>query len=98
MRRNSLLVLMSMIVLLIVIGVLLFSIFLRSSTSSDTVATGTVTPATLPAPPEQQMAPLSEPIGTPMRLVYIVSILVVFVSAVLVLFRMLFGISGKDQE
>jgi hypothetical protein len=30
--------------------------------------------------------------------VYIVSILVVFVSAVLILFRMLLGIPGKNEE
>jgi hypothetical protein len=97
MRRNSLLVLLSMIVLLIVIAVLLYYIFMRSS-ASDTVATSTAVSATLPISPEQQIAPLSEPVGIPMRLVYIVSILVVFVSAVLILFRMLLGIPGKNEE
>lgn len=97
MRRNSLLILMSMILLLIAMAVLLFYIFLRSS-GSDTGAAGTAIPATLPAPPGQQMAPLSEPVGTPMRLVYILSILVVFVSAVLVLFRMLLNALIKDRK
>jgi hypothetical protein len=96
MRRNSLLVLMSMIVLLIVIGVLLLHIFLQAHVS-NTVAKDTAVPATPPLPPEQQMTPLSEPVGIPMRLVYIVSILVVFVSAVLILFRMLLGIPGGNE-
>jgi len=97
MRRGSLLILMSMIVLLIVIGVLLFFTFLRSS-ESDTGVTGTVIPATLPAPPDQQTTLSSEPAGRPMRLVYIVSILIVFVSAVLVLFRMLLNVWIKDAQ
>ena len=97
MRRNSVLILVSMIVLLIVIGVLLFSIFLRSSTSG-TVATGTGIPATLPVPPDQQIALSSEPEGMPMRLVYIVSVLIVFVSAVLVLFRMLVKALIRDTK
>jgi len=85
-----------MLMLLVVIAGLLFYIIVRSSTG-DTVATGTVVPATLPVPPEQQTALPSEPVGTPIRLVYIVSILIVFVSAVLILFRMLLGISGKNE-
>ena len=96
MRRNSLLILLSMLILLIVTAGLLFFIVLRSSTR-DAVTPGTVVPATLPVPPEQQMAPLSGPVGMPVRLVYIVSILVVFVSAALILFRMLLGISGKHE-
>jgi len=86
-----------MIVLLIVIGVLLFYIFLRSSTGG-TVATDTVIPATLPAPPDQQIALSSEPEGMPMRLVYIVSILAVFVSAVLTLVGMLLKALIKDTQ
>ncbi len=97
MRRTSLLVLLSMIVLAIVIAVVLFDIFSRSSVS-ETVAPGTVVPATLPVPPAQTMLPTSEPVGTPMRLVYIVSVLVVFVSAVLVLFRMVLKALIKDAE
>lgn len=96
MRRNSPLVLLSMIVLLVVIMGLLFYIFVRSS-ANDAVVTGTIVPATLPVPPAQQAAPLSEPVGTPMRLVYILSVLVVFVSAVLLLFRMLVGLPGKTK-
>jgi hypothetical protein len=96
MRRNSLLILLSMIVLLVVIAVLLFYIFGRSSAS--TVPTGTVVPATLPVPPGKQVVPLSEPVGMLTRFVYIVSVLIVFVSAVLILFRMLLGISGKHKE
>jgi hypothetical protein len=97
MRRNSLLILMSMIVLLVVMGVLLFSIFLQSSTS-DPGVTGTVTLTTPLASLDQQITLSSEPVGIPMRLVYIVSILVVFVSAVLILSRILLGISGKNEE
>ncbi len=97
MRRNSLLMLMSMIVLLIVTGVLLFYIFLRSATS-DAGATGTVIPATLPAPPDQQIALSSESTGMPMRFVYIVSILVVFVSAVLLGFGILLKALIKDRQ
>ncbi len=97
MRRGSLLVLTIMIVLMIVIGVLLFYIFLRFSTG-DTVTTNMVAPATLPAPPDQQPAPPSEPTGASMRLVYIASILIVFVSAVLVLFRMLLTVLIKDAQ
>ncbi len=97
MRRTSLPILLSMIVLLIVIGIVLFYIFSRSSVN-ETVTTGTVVPATVPVPPEQQMLPTSEPVGMPMRLVYIVSILVVFVSAVLILFRMLLKAFIKDKQ
>ncbi|MGC9395024.1 MAG: hypothetical protein ACP5J4_09215 [Anaerolineae bacterium] len=96
MRRNSLHILLSMLMLLVVITGLLCYIFLRSSTD-DTVATGTVVPATLPVSPEQQNTLLSEPTSMPVRLVYIISILVVFVSAVLILLRMLLGISGKNE-
>jgi hypothetical protein len=95
MRRNSLLILMSMIVLSIVIGVLLFSIFLQPS-ASDMEAT--VIPATLPASPDQQIALSSEVVGMPIRFVYIVSILVVFVSAMLILFGMLLKTLIKDTQ
>jgi len=97
MRRNSSLILMSMIVLLIVTAVLLFYIFWWSTTSG-TVATGTAIPATLPVPSAQQTAPSSEPVDMPMRFVYIISLLVVFVSAVLVLFRMLMRALIKDMK
>lgn len=97
MRRNSLLILLSMIVLLVVIGVLLFFI-LSQSLTRDRVATDTAAPATLPVPPDQQNALSSEPDGTPIRLVYIVSILIVFVSAVLLLFRMLLNSVIKDRQ
>lgn len=97
MRRNSWLVLLSMLVLLIVIGVLLFHIFASSSTRG-TVTTATAVPATLPAPADQQIALSSEPVSMPMRLVFIVSILVVFVSAVLILFGMLLKALIKDRQ
>ena len=97
MRRTSLLILLSMIVLLIVMAVVLFYILSRSSVS-ETVAPGTVVPAAPPLPPEPQMTPSSEPDGMPMRLVYIVSVLVVFVSAVLVLFRMVLKALIKDMQ
>ena len=95
MRRNSLLILLSMIVLLVAIAALLVYTFMRSPVSDTT---STVVSETLPVVPEQQLALSSEPVGMPVRFVYIVSILVVFVSAVLVLFRMLLGISGKNEE
>jgi len=97
MRRGSLLILISMIMLVLVIGVLLFSIFSQSLTR-DRAVTGTAAPATLPAPPDQQNALSSEPAGTPIRFVYIVSILIVFVSAVLLLFRMLLNSLIKDRQ
>lgn len=97
MRRTSLPILLSMIVLLIVMGIVLFHIFSRSS-GSETVTPGTIVPATVSVPPEQQVLPVSEPVGTPMRLVYIVSVLVVFVSAVLVLFRMVLKALIKDSQ
>ena len=97
MRRNSLLILLSMIVLLVVIAVLLIYVFKRSPVN-DAIATSTAVLDTLPVSPEQQITLLSEPVGMPMRFVYIVSILVVFVSAALLLFRMLLGIPGKNKE
>ncbi|MBN2394680.1 MAG: hypothetical protein JXR84_28370 [Anaerolineae bacterium] len=93
MRRNSLLILLSMIALLIVIAVLLIYVVTRSPVS-DTVVPSTAESVS----PEQQLALSSEPVGMPMRSVYIVSVLVVFVSAVLILFRMLLGIPGKNEE
>lgn len=97
MRRNSPLILMSMIILLIVIGVLLLYIF-RQSPASDTVTTDTGVPATLTVAPDSQLSQFSEPVGTPIRLIYIVSVLVVFVSAILMLFGMLLKALIKDSE
>ena len=90
MRRNSVLILLGMIVLLIVIAALLSYTLVRSP-ANDTIATGTGVPV-------QQAVPLSEPDGIPMRLVYIVSVLIVFVSAALVLLRLLLGLPGKDKK
>mgnify|MGYP000957251686 CR=1 FL=1 len=97
MRRNSLLVLLSMIVLLIMIGVVLYYIVALPATR-HTVSIATAVPATLPALVDQQVAPSSEPVGVSLRFVYIVSILVVFVSAVLLLFRMLLKALIKDRQ
>lgn len=97
MRRNSLFILICMIVLLAVIGVLLFYIFAQPSTS-DMGATGMAVPTTLPASPDQQVALSSEVFGMPMRFMYIVSILVVFVSAILILFGLLLKTLIKDTQ
>jgi hypothetical protein len=97
MRRNSLLILTSMIVLLIVIAVLLFYILSRLPVS-ETGVTSTVIPATATDLPEQQILSPSGPVDMPMRFVYIVSLMVVFVSAVLVLFGMLLKALIKDTK
>jgi len=95
MRRGRLIILMSMLVLLIAIAGLLFYISLQSA-ADDVVATGAVIPATLPSPQSQQLAPSSEPRSALIRLVFIVSVLIVFVSAVLVLFRLVSKYIFKD--
>ncbi len=97
MRRGSLVILMSMLVLLVVIAGLLFYIFLRSA-AGDAVATGTVASVTLPSPQSQQLTPASEPRSTPMRFVFVVSVLIVLVSAALVLFRLVSKYFFKDVK
>lgn len=97
MQRGRLIILMSMLVLLIATGGLLFYVLLRS-TARDTVATGTPIAATLPSPQSQQIAPSPEPRSAPLRLVFVVSVLLVLVSAVLVLFRLVSKYIFKDVQ
>lgn len=85
-----------MLVLLGVIVWILWYVF-ASFLSNDASGVETVIPTTSPITSEQPVAP-SEPTGIPMRLVYIVSVLVVFVSAVLLLFRMLLKVLIKDTS
>jgi hypothetical protein len=97
MRRGSRIILMSLVVLLVVNLGVLFYIFWRSATR-NMVATDMVIPATLPSPQSQLLAPSSEPVNTSTRLVFIVSVLIVFVSAVLVLFRLVSKYFFKDGK
>ncbi|HQE93316.1 MAG TPA: hypothetical protein PLH19_10720 [Anaerolineae bacterium] len=97
MRRNSRIIRMSLAMLLMITAGLLSYIFWRPA-GGDGVAPDTAIPATLPSPPSQQLVPLSDPVNAPLRFVYIVSVLLVFVSAALVLFRLVSKHFFKDTQ
>ncbi|HQK14929.1 MAG TPA: hypothetical protein PLJ78_13415 [Anaerolineae bacterium] len=80
--------LISMIVLLIAMAGLLFYIAVHLP-KGNAVSTDIGALATLPNPQPQQQTTPSEPVSTPIRLIFIVSVLIVFVSAALMLFRLI---------
>ena len=93
MRRRSLILLASVMVMITVVTILMFYLTLRLTTSGDTAESMPVDPATLPSPQTQQSV---EPDGVFERLVFILSVLFVFVSALLVLARLLGKVPFKD--
>ncbi len=88
MRRVALLSLISMIALLVAMAGLLFYIAMHPS-ADQAASTDTGITTTLPGPQSQPLISASEPTNLSIRLIFIVSLLIVFVSAVLVLFRLI---------
>ncbi len=93
MRRSSVIILAVVVLLATAVMGLLLYASLSYTTTGDVEKSDAVVPATLPSPNAQ---PVAEPDSAMVRLVFILSILVVFVSAVLVLFRLLGKLPFKD--
>lgn len=90
MRRSSLIFLGLAVVLVTVATGLLLTVMARPPDARD--AASAMTP-TIPSP---NARPPAEPDDVAVRMVFILSILVVFVSAILVLFRLFGKVPFKD--
>ena len=93
MRRDSVIILAVVVILATAITGLLLYVTLRYTTTEDAEMNNVAVDATLPSPQAQLLA---EPDSVMVRLIFILSILLVFISAVLVLFRLLGKLPFKD--